>query len=90
MTRPMMRLLPMCLAALLISCAPSAPVPVVQIQRLAPPAALLVCAEAPPIPARVGLTQGRVAELLVSLGAAHRDCAGKLRAVRAWVAEAGQ
>jgi hypothetical protein len=90
MTPRMMRWPLMCSAALLISCAPSAPVPVVQIQRLAPPAALLVCAEAPPVPARAGLTQGRVAELLLALGAAHADCEGKLRAVRAWVAEAGQ
>lgn len=90
MTRPMMRWPLMCSAALLISCASPAPLPVVQLQRLAPPAALLLCAEAPPMPSRVGLTQGRVAELLVSLGAAHRDCEGKLAAVRAWVAEAGQ
>ncbi len=90
MTRRIPRWLVMCSAALLISCASPPPVPVVQTVRLAPPAALLVCAEAPAMPARAGLTQGRVAELLLSLGAAHADCAGRLRAVREWVAEAGQ
>ena len=78
------------LAALLISCGPQAPIPEVRLQRLEPPAALLVCAEAPPPPARAGLTQGRVAEYLVSYAAAHRDCEARLAGVRAWVGRASQ
>lgn len=90
MTPRMMRMLPMFSAALLISCASPAPVVEVRTLRLAPPQALLVCADAPVPPARAGLTQGRVAELLLALGTAHADCAGKLAAVAAWVREAGQ
>ncbi|GIX10724.1 hypothetical protein [Elioraea sp.] len=46
------------------------------------PDALLVCAEAPALPAPDRLTQGQVAELLLAYDAAHADCAGRLAAVR--------
>ncbi len=46
------------------------------------PEALLVCAEAPALPSADHLTQGQVAELLLSYDSAHADCAGRLAAMR--------
>ena len=46
------------------------------------PDVLLVCAEAPALPATDWLTQGQVAELLLAYDAAHADCAGRLAAMR--------
>jgi hypothetical protein len=46
------------------------------------PEALLVCAAAPVLPDAEPLTQGQVAELLLSYDAAHADCAGRLTAIR--------
>lgn len=46
------------------------------------PEALLVCAAAPALPETAALTQGQLAELLLTYDAAHGDCAGRLAAVR--------
>jgi hypothetical protein len=63
------------------ACAPAAP-PEIRLVPLRLPDALLICAAPPVLPDAEPLTQGQVAELLLSYDAAHADCAGRLAAVR--------
>ena len=81
MTRATLPALPLCCAMLLSACAGTAP-PEIRLLPLRLPGALLVCAEAPVLPATDHLTQGQVAELLLAYDAAYADCAGRLAAVR--------
>ena len=81
MIRPMPPALPLCCVTLLSACGSPA-APEIRLLPLRLPDALLVCAEAPALPASDRLTQGQVAELLLAYDAAHTDCAGRLAAVR--------
>lgn len=81
MIRATLPALPLCCAMLSSACAPAAP-PEIRLLPRHLPDALLVCADAPALPAAHGLTQGQVAELLLAYDAAHADCAGRLAAVR--------
>jgi len=80
-TRATLPALHLCCAMLSSACAPVAS-PEIHLLPMRLPDALLVCAEAPALPAPDRLTQGQVAELLLAYDAAHADCAGRLAAVR--------
>ena len=54
---------------------------------ISPPDALLRCQSEPQAPPR-GSSQAAVAEFVLSLGEAGRDCRGKLDAVRGYVRDA--
>lgn len=84
LTRPMRRLSPLCLIALLTACAADAPPPLpeVRLVRVPVPSPLLMPPSLPPLPARgVPLTQGRVGELLLGYDAALVACTAQLGAI---------
>ena len=74
------------LAPLLLAACAAAPEPVVQTVPVTPPAALLTCRAAPPVP-RDSETQREVARFIVRLSEAGEDCRSKLGAVREWAEE---
>lgn len=69
------------------SATPTASVSVPQARVVSPPDALLRCMSEPKAPPR-GSSQAAVAEFVLDLGEAGRDCRGKLGAVRDYVREA--
>lgn len=77
-------LLPLCLIWPLVSCAPAARAPEVQLIRQAPPPALLVPPARPSLPPPgTRLTQGRIGELLLQYDAALSAAVAQLRAIAA-------
>lgn len=73
---------------LLTACGSPPPVlvPVKEVVRVTPPAPLLACADEPS-PPEGAYSQDDVAEWVVALAYAGRDCRAKLGDVRGWSAE---
>lgn len=74
------------IAPLLLAACGAPTVAPVETQPIAPPAALLTCRAAPPVP-RDAETQREVARYIVRLAEAGEDCRSKLSDVRRWAEE---